>query len=134
MQLNKKLLRSYWERWRWELQKRKELLGHDLTRYLDCSKKSLLHIDVDMLTDAHLMFNRTTTYIGRGSFGVVKLKLYQGIYVAVKEFLPCTMLDNVGSEENCFHTFAILIDHIALEFALKRRHILSSHSLRDSYS
>ena len=74
------------------------MLGHDRTRYLDCSKKSLSHIDAGMLTDAHLMFNRTTTYVDRGSFGVVKLKLYQGIYVAVKEFLPCAMLDDVGSE------------------------------------
>ena len=81
------------------------MLGHDRTRYLDCSKKSLLHIDADMLTDAHLMLNGTTTYVGRGSFGVVKLKLYQGIYVAVKEFLPCTMLDDVGSEAELFSCF-----------------------------
>ena len=63
MQLYKNMSRSYWERWRWELQKRKELLGHDCTRCLDGSKKALLHIDPDMLTD---VFNGTTTYVGRG--------------------------------------------------------------------
>ena len=115
MQLYKNMSRSYWERWRWELQKRKELLGHDRSKCLDDGKKALLHIDPDMLTD---VVNGTTTYVGRGSFGVVKLKLYRGIYVAVKEFLPRTMLDDVIGEAellSCFchphlpHCFGICI-------------------------
>ena len=30
----------------------------------------------------------TEEYIGRGSFAVVRLQLYRGFHVAVKEFLP----------------------------------------------
>ena len=40
----------------------------------------------------------TELWIGRGSFSVVKLQIYRGIQVAVKELLPQTMLADVHHE------------------------------------
>ena len=94
--------RSYWERWRWELQKRKELLGIQHAECSHGSKSTLLNINPAMLND---LYNGTNTYVGRGSFGVVKLKLYRGIYVAVKEVLPCTLLDDVIKEAELLSHF-----------------------------
>ena len=37
-------------------------------------------------------------YVGQGSFGVVKLKLFRGIKVAFKELQPLTMLKEVEHE------------------------------------
>ena len=42
-----------------------------------------------------------TTYVGRGSFGIVKLQSYHGIYVAVKQVLPRTFIDDVIAEAKC---------------------------------
>ena len=81
MQMYKNMSRSYWERRRWELQKRKELLGIQHSECLHESKSILLNINPAMLND---LYNGTNMYVSRGSFGVVKLKLYHGIYVAVK--------------------------------------------------
>ena len=115
MQMYKNMSRSYWERWRWELQKRKELLGLGHSECLH-GRSTLLHIDPAMLND---FSNGTSTYVGRGSFGVVKLKSYRGIYVAVKEFLPRTLIDDVIKEAeilSCFshpnlpHCFGICVE------------------------
>ena len=38
------------------------------------------------------------TFVGKGSFGVVKYQTYRGIRVAVKEFLPRTMRESVLKE------------------------------------
>ena len=44
-------------------------------------------------------------YLGQGSFGVVKMKLFRGIKVAVKELQPRTVLSDVRKEA---HTLATL--------------------------
>ena len=36
-------------------------------------------------------------YVGRGSFGIVKVKVFRGILVAVKEFLPRSLKTDVHS-------------------------------------
>ena len=79
-------------------------------------KITLLNINPAVLKDLH---NGTYAYIGRGSFGVVKLKLYRGIYVAVKEVLPRTLLFDVIKEAEMVshfthpslpHLFGICVD------------------------
>ena len=45
--------------------------------------------------------NGLTNYIALGSFGIVKLQVYHGIYVAVKQFLPWTFSNDVIAEAKC---------------------------------
>ena len=84
--LYRNMSRSYWERWRWELQKRKE----------EMSKKKVLLNGTNVKTRRVLQVNEihpsclsnlpgsAETFIGRGSFGVVKVQLYRSFEVAVK--------------------------------------------------
>ncbi len=81
--LYKNMSRSYWERWNWELQKRKEEVAVNRgTRSRSRSPKqhNLYEIDPSMLKDP-----KGEEEIARGSFGVVKLQLYRGIKVVSKE-------------------------------------------------
>lgn len=89
----KSMSRTYWERWRWELEKRKESFSpHHF------SDQGIQHIDPDLLSDPILDGEQKEVFIGRGSFGVVKMQVYRGIKVAVKEFLPRTCADDVHHE------------------------------------
>ena len=103
MQMYKNMARTYWERWRWESQKRKEAMIQN--HLVQCStstskhpstteKVVLQHIDPSMLTNAYDNDN----FVGRGSFGRVKVQLYHGTPVAVKQFLPRTVVKDVVNE------------------------------------
>lgn len=103
MQLYKNMARTYWERWRWEAQKRKEAMIQ--THLTQCSTSTSKHptatekmvlqqIDPSMLTNVYDADN----FVGRGSFGRVKVQLYRGIPVAVKQFLPRTVVQDVVNE------------------------------------
>ena len=109
IQLYKNMSRSYWERWRWETQKRME------PRQGVCGNSNdlLLEIDPSMLIN---ICDEGVTYLGRGSFGVVKLQTYCGIYVAVKELLPRTCINDVMTEAKKLSQFSILSCHIVLVF------------------
>lgn len=54
--------------------------------------------------EPHLLCNPTnysddeSTYVGRGSFGVVRVQMYRGMKVAVKEFLPHSVATDVRHE------------------------------------
>ena len=88
----KRMSRSFWERWQWELQQRKE--------YLQAQKNISRSIGSSGIT-------RTTILdIGQGSFGVVKVQLYRGISVAVKEALPRTLLADVRREASILAQFS----------------------------
>ena len=93
------MARSYWERWRWELQKRREALL-DSTRMGQLNVKQAVpnvhEIDETFLSDP--IVNQDPHYLGRGSFGVVKLQIYRGIHVAVKELLPHSLKEDVRNE------------------------------------
>ena len=93
MQMYKNMARTYWERWRWESQKRKEAMIQN--HLVQCStstskhpstteKVVLQHIDPSMLTNAYDNDN----FVGRGSFGRVKVQLYRGTPVAVNPLKP----------------------------------------------
>lgn len=52
-------------------------------------------IDSSMLLDTN---GKHKLYIGRGSFGIVRLQLYRGIHVAVKELLPKSVKQDIIHE------------------------------------
>ena len=94
--------RTFWEMWRWELEKRKETMI--MTRragQLQLQQSTHLHIpeiDSSMLSDPFLNGEKQECYVGRGSFGVVKLQLYRGIFVAVKELLQRSVKEDIKNE------------------------------------
>ena len=111
--LYKNMARSYWERWQWELQKRKETLREQqlITRCIPKTRSAqvqhvpsfaslgLHEICPDLLQDPPKLDGSTNEeYVGRGSFSVVRLQLYRGFNVAVKEFLPRTVHSDVINE------------------------------------
>lgn len=80
MQMYKNMARTYWERWRWESQKRKES-SVPLSRHHQSSlRPSTTDLDIKLLPQINsaMLTNLTeglNNYIGRGSFGIVKLQL-----------------------------------------------------------
>ena len=60
----------------------------------------LPNIDPSMLEDPVVDGRVEESYIGRGSFGIVRLQVYRGIHVDVKEFLPCSLVHDVTNEAN----------------------------------
>lgn len=119
----KSMSRSYWERWRWELQKRKEAVME--CKKLQCYGRSsqystgtstyIHQINPSSLTDIDVM---TTPYIARGSFSLVKVQKYRDILVAVKEYLPRTISDDVFHEARLLsslcHPFVVCLLGICL--------------------
>lgn len=98
----KQISRTYWERWRWELHKRKETmkeLGVRNPQFPSTSDKYLLHeIDPSMLEDPVVDGTIKTTFLARGCFGIVRLQHYRTLQVAVKEFLPRSISADVKAE------------------------------------
>ena len=96
--------RTYWERWRWELQQRREAMINErmATRGCGIQKVSFVlpNIDPCMLEDPVIEGKSKECYVGRGSFGIVRLQVYRGIQVAVNEFLPRSLPEDVRNEAN----------------------------------
>ena len=95
--------RTFWERWRWELEKRKEAMMMNrrsgIHSQLQCTTHSMVHeIQVSMLSDPVVNGNVQEEYLGRGSFGVVKLQMYRGLYAAVKELNVRSVKEDVKNE------------------------------------
>ena len=107
----RRMARSYWERWQWELRQRKEAMLRERAMSTHSSNPTkvcvtnLLEIDHTLLHDPVRDGSEKEVYLGQGSFGVVKLKLFRGIKVAVKELQPRTVLSDVRNEA---HTLAKL--------------------------
>ena len=57
-------------------------------------KVILQQIDPSMLTNV----DDPDNFVGRGSFGGVKVQLYRGVLIAVKQFLPRTVVQDVVDE------------------------------------
>ena len=101
--LYRNMSRSYWERWNWELQKRKESLALNSkikgpSQSSQQSSSGFHEIDPTMLKDPTFVKADEDLWIGRGSFGVVKIQLYRGIKVVCKELRVKTLLQDVHSE------------------------------------
>lgn len=94
----KSISRTYWERWRWELHKRreaiKELRMSKVSKATSSTNYFLHEIDESMLKDPL----EGETYLARGCFGIVRLQKYRGMQVAVKEFLPRSLAIDVIKE------------------------------------
>lgn len=104
---SRQMAKTYWERWRYELEERKELQRRNMELHFKHQpSKSCSHVHVPRI-DRSLLCNSTEfgespraedLFVGRGSFGIVKLQMYHGICVAVKEFLPRTAKESVERE------------------------------------
>ena len=92
----KMMARSYWERWRWELHQRKEVMQRNKGSSRVSRVLHLLEIDETLLLDP--VNGESEVYVGQGSFAVVKMKVFRGITVAVKEIQPLTILSDVKKE------------------------------------
>ncbi len=90
--------RSYWERWNWELQQRKEAVENVAIFRTTSAPATILHeIELSMLKEPQNV-SEIEQWAGRGSFGVVKIHFYRGIKVVSKELLPKTVLEDVQNE------------------------------------
>ena len=109
--LYKHMARTFWDRWQWELQKRKEAVQEQLllrrgsayksaAYQVQASKSShhLREIDPSRLANPIQGGKSVEKYLGRGSFSVVRLQMYRGIKVAVKVFLPHSFRSDVQNE------------------------------------
>ncbi len=107
MVLYRNMSRSYWERWQWELQQRKESMARERALQSDTLKRHerVHEIDQDLLHDPPDVTESTEMYIGRGSFGIVKMQLFRNVKVAVKELLPHSLLDDLNKEANILARF-----------------------------
>ena len=97
--------RTFWERWRWEVEKRREAIRDlQLTQLKTklphkCSCNSFMQeVDPSMLNDPIISGKQEEHYVGRGSFGVVKVQVFRDILVAVKEYLPKSLKLDVVHE------------------------------------
>ena len=72
----KRMSRTFWERWKWELEKRKEAVmmsKHD-PGTTQQTNIYLQEISYSMLTNPLVNGEQRKYYLGRGSFGVVRLQ------------------------------------------------------------
>ena len=96
------MTRTFWERWKWELEKRKEALWLSRTsNYRQQStevKPYISEIDPSLLTNPIVNDKQTESYLGRGAFGIVKLMVYRAMYVAVKQLHVKALLGDVQRE------------------------------------
>lgn len=101
--LYKCMSRTYWERWQWELQQRRQLVINE-KRAIRAETIKTVHSTQLQEIDPSLLVDMSTKdedlFIGRGSFAVVKLQSFRGIKVAVKELLPRTLLTDVLHESS----------------------------------
>ena len=97
--LYKSMSRTYWDRWQWELQQRRQgiIQNKIFPTHPRSNTGEPQEIDPAMLVNPGSNDDETY-FIGRGSFSLVKLQSFRGIKVAVKELLPRTNLVDVRHE------------------------------------
>ena len=73
------MTRTFWECWRWEVEKRKEEFLLNRSARVDHVSKSSVHSHNIHLIDSCSLHNsgEAECYLGRGSFGVVTYKMYR---------------------------------------------------------
>ena len=92
--------RTFWERCRWELEKRREPMVNFQSKVQTnaTSKITVQEIEPSMLCDPVVNGKKEARYVGRGCFGVVRVQLLRGMLVAVKQYLPRTVKNDVLQE------------------------------------
>ena len=96
----KYMSRTFWERWRWEAEKRKEEFISSRkfgSRPLSDKLSHDIH-EIDPLLLTNPSGRQENHYLGRGSFGIVTLKIYRGIYAAVKQMHVKTVVQDIINE------------------------------------
>ena len=92
------MVRTFWERWRWEVEKRKEALFASTRVGYQMRPKNN---NIQEIQPDHLVpLNETSHdhFVGRGSFGVVSVKMFHGMQVAVKTLHIRSLLEDVQQE------------------------------------
>ena len=91
------MTRTFYKRWRWEVEKRKEeCLLNRRTRVGHVPKSSVHGHNIHQIDPCSLRNSGDSEcYLGRGSFGVVTYKIYRGIGVAVKQMHIKSTLEDV---------------------------------------
>ncbi len=86
----------------------KQLLCNNFFAGNLCQKRTVvpkLHeIEPSLITN--IIDEEGQLFVGRGSFGIVRIQLYRNINVAVKEFLPHTVTSDVKIEANILAKFS----------------------------
>ena len=93
--LYKQMAHHYWDRWQWELQKRKEAVK-EIREEIHAT--GLHEINPALLMNPNKDGQSTEVFLGQGSFSIVQLKVYRGINVAVKQYRAHTDKADVCSE------------------------------------
>ena len=90
----KEMARKYFKRFCWEVQERRDItkdrlaaLGKHQGPSTSKSEQIFHEINPDNLQDPIVTGKQEAVYVGRGSFGIVKVQVYHGIKVVVKEYL-----------------------------------------------
>ena len=93
------MVRTFWERWRWEVEKRKEALFTSTRMGSQLRPKNDSKIQ-EIQFDHLLPVDETGQeyFVGRGSFGVVSVKMFRGMLVAVKQLHIRSLLEDVQQE------------------------------------
>ena len=109
----RQISRTYWERWRWELHKRRESMLELRTLRLNRNTRKttktsfMIHeIDPSMLKDPIVGLKAEEIFLARGCFGIVRLQQYRSLQVAVKEFLPRSLTADVRAEASVLASLA----------------------------
>lgn len=95
MILYKQMARDYWDRWQWELHRRKEEMNKKASIN---TSKSLHQIDPAHLSNPLQDDKAAEIFLGQGSFSIVQLKVYRGMHVAVKQFRAQALKHDVHNE------------------------------------
>ena len=101
------MARTYFDRFCWEVQQRKAAIRQHKQEQLQfgqrgesCRKTKYMFNEINpkQLHDPVIGDSRETLYLGRGSFGIVRLQIYRDLKVAVKEYLPRSIKNDVERE------------------------------------
>ena len=100
VQLYKQMANDYWDRWKWEQQRRREenMEVTSKASHYTANPSSFHHINPVYITDPGVDGKSAETYLGSGSFSIVKLQVYRGIKVAVKQFRAGSLQEDVLNE------------------------------------
>lgn len=131
--------RTFWERWRWELEKQREAMINLCQQRVRKSPAvggvvSIQEIDLSMLYNPVIDGKEEVHYVGRGSFGIVRAQMLRGILVAVKEFLSRSVTADVIHEASvlnriCHPYLPLLIGMCTKQLPL--RLVLQFHAFKE---
>ena len=126
----RRMAHSFRKRWQWELMKRRDSVESSKSSAgsfpPETSHASPPEIDPIQLTNPVVDGRLTEVYTGQGSFSVVRLQLYRGIKVAVKEFQPKSACEDVKNEVSILASLTHPYLHYCLEYVQNHTCIVSS--------